>query len=443
MNAYVDVLLVEDDTVLGGALRQRLLLEKFSVQWVESCGQAIELLRRTRLRPAFLLADIRLADGSGEQLYRQIIPYLAQTTVVFATAYGDIAQAVRLVSAGANDYLTKPYDTDALIARIRTAVSACTAVETATRNDENPFLLSPSTEKIAGAIERIAATPLHVLLEGETGVGKELSARYLHARSAYRDGPFVAVNCAEINESLAEVQWFGHDKGAFSGAGSAQQGLFGQAAGGTLFLDEIGQLPDRAQALLLRVLEGGFYRPLGAKEAQASTCRVIASTNTALQDAVTHGRFRSDLYYRLMAAHVVLPALRDRTDQIPALARGFLARCDVVGRQDVRQLTDDAQAAMAAYAWPGNVRELKNRLLRAALMRDEGALDVDDVFPDQKLDVIVAADLATLRDDAEWRGIQRAISESGGHLGLAAQRLGVSRTTLWKKLRKLNAHQAE
>lgn len=445
MTSYVDVLLIEDDTVLGGALRQRLLLEKFSVQWVQSGAQAIEVLRRTRLRPAFLLADIRLPDGSGEQLYRRIIPYLARTTVVFATAYGDIAQAVRLVAAGANDYLTKPYDTDALIPRIKAAVETFGAGESAVRCEENPFALGEQAAGTAAAIERIAAAPQHVLLEGETGVGKELTARYLHARSARRGGPFVAINCAEFSDSLAEVQWFGHVRGAFSGASGGREGVFAQAAGGTLFLDEVGQLPGRAQALLLRVLEGEQYRPLGGSAAAAVDCRVIASSNADLQAAVSEGSFRQDLYYRLTAVQLRLPALRARADQITLLARRFLAEQAGAGMRGSLSFTARADTAMAEYAWPGNVRELKNRVTRAVLMADaqDVSVDVDDLFPDQRLDVLPAGNLATLRDDAEWRGIQNAISESGGHLGLAAKRLGVSRTTLWKKLRKLGERNGE
>ena len=197
------VLLIEDDPVLGGALLQRLRLEGLSAQWVQSCAQAVEWFRRSRQRPAFVLADIRLPDGSGEDLYRRLIPHLAQATVVFATAYGEIAQAVRLVAAGANDYLTKPYDTDALVARMR-AVIAAQPVGSAREVHENPFALDEPASPLAHDLERLAASDLPLLLEGETGTGKDRAARYAHARSPFAAGPFVAVNCASLPPDLAE-----------------------------------------------------------------------------------------------------------------------------------------------------------------------------------------------------------------------------------------------
>lgn len=422
------VLLIEDDELLGGALLQRLRLEGIATQWVQSCAQAVELFRRTRMRPAFLLADIRLRDGSGEDLYRRLIPHLAGTRVVFATAYGDIAQAVRLVSAGANDYLTKPYDTDALVARIRAVIAA----QPAGQHDEvleNPFALHEETYPLAQELERLAASSLPVLLEGETGTGKDRAARYMHARSPYSAGPFVAVNCATLATDLIESLLFGHVKGAFSGASAAREGLFSQAAGGTLYLDEVAELTPRAQAALLGVLENGQYRPLGDSVARQTHCRILASTCTDLQAAMTQGTFRADLFYRLAVANVAPPPLRHRPGALPGLARSILAAQSATGAS----LSSDALQAMHDYAWPGNVRELKNRIARAVVMTDGATIQSGDLFPESKLSE--KPDLAATRLDAEQRAIQQAISESGGHMGQAAKLLGISRTTLWKKLR--------
>lgn len=423
----IQVLLIEDDELLGGALLQRLRLEGISAQWLQSCAQAVELFRRTRMRPAFLLADIRLPDGSGEDLYRRLIPYLASTTVVFATAYGDIAQAVRLVAAGANDYLTKPYDTDALVARIRSVIAA----QPAGRPDEvfeNPYALHEETLPLAQELERLAASSLPVLLEGETGAGKDRAARYMHARSAFGSGPFVAVNCATLATDLIESLLFGHQKGAFSGASTARDGLFAQAAGGTLYLDEVTELTPRAQAALLGVLEHGQYRPLGDSTPRKTHCRVLASTCIDLQEAIEKGAFRADLFYRLAVARVATPPLRQRPGALSGLARAILAEQSYTGA-----LSSDALQTMHAYAWPGNVRELKNRIARAVVMADGDVLHGNDLFPENKL--IEKPDLASTRLDAEQRAIQQAISESGGHMGQAARLLGISRTTLWKKLR--------
>lgn len=424
----IQVLLIEDDALLGAALLQRLRLEGISAQWVQSCAQAVELFRRTRMRPAFLLADIRLPDGSGEELYRRLIPHLARTTVVFATAYGEIAQAVRLVSAGANDYLTKPYDTDALVARIRSVIAAQPSGSNAAVQD-NPFVLDAATHAVAQELERFAVSALPVLFEGETGTGKDRAARYVHARSAFASGPFVAVNCATLATDLVESLLFGHAKGAFSGAGAAREGLFAQAAGGTLYLDEVAELTPRAQAALLRVLENGEYRPLGESSSRQTNCRILASTCANLEAAMAQGTFRADLFYRLAVARVATLPLRNRPAAIDVLASALLEEQHTAG------VTFSANAiqAMHDHAWPGNIREMKNRIARALVMMEGATLHASDLFPERRL--TEQPDLAATRLDAEQRAIQQAISESGGHMGLAAKRLGISRTTLWKKLR--------
>ncbi|KNE27208.1 sigma-54-dependent transcriptional regulator [Achromobacter spanius] len=424
----IQVLLIEDDALLGAALLQRLRLEGISAQWVQSCAQAVELFRRTRMRPAFLLADIRLPDGSGEDLYRRLIPHLARTTVVFATAYGDIAQAVRLVAAGANDYLTKPYDADALVARIRTVIAAQPASGSPAVM-ENPFALDATAHDTAQELERLAASALPVLFEGETGTGKDRAARYVHARSAFSAGPFVAVNCATLTADLVESLLFGHAKGAFSGASAARAGLFSEAAGGTLYLDEVAELTPRAQAALLRVLENGEYRPLGEATSRQTQCRVLASTCADLEAAMAQGTFRADLFYRLAVARITTLPLRSRPGAIEVLASALLDEQPAKGVT----FSSDAMQAMHDHAWPGNIREMKNRIARALVMIDDDTLHASDLFPERRL--TEKQDLATTRLDAEQRAIQQAVSESGGHMGLAAKRLGISRTTLWKKLR--------
>ncbi|CAB5511977.1 Regulatory protein AtoC [Achromobacter anxifer] len=434
--SYIDVLLIEDDRVLGGALRQRLRLEGLSAVWVENCSQAVEAFRRQRLRPAFILADIRLPDGSGEDLYRRIIPYVARSTIVFATAYGELAQAVRLVAAGATDYLTKPYDVDALIPRIHAAVEAFDDEDASPALPENPFLGSPATEAVAAAIQKLAPLDLTVLLQGETGVGKELTARFMHANSSCSSGPFVPVNCASLADELVESQLFGHRRGAFSGAREAHRGLIEHAGGGTLFLDEVGELSPRAQAALLRVLEDKRFLPLGDSTPLKADCRFVASTNIDLAEAVRRQAFRADLYYRLAVGHLNLPPLRERPQDILPLAERFLRDWSATARP-AATFSGGARDALLRHAWPGNIRELKNRVQRAAVIADGPALEESDLFPEGSLgEPVVIPDLNAARADAELRSIQQAIAVSGGQLGLAAKRLGISRTTLWKKLRQ-------
>ena len=429
----IDCLVIEDDRVLGGALEQRLKLEGFRVRWVTTCADARRALRARA--PDFVLADIRLPDGSGEDVYRDALPYLGDATIVFATAFAEVEQAVRLVRAGADDYLTKPVDADALVDRIR-SVAPRHAERAPRQTSTARFALSPTTEIIETQLRRVAQRDLPVLLRGETGVGKEVAARFIHEHSGRANGPFVAVNCGAIPRELMESQFFGHERGAFTGALTAHSGHFEEAKGGTLFLDEIGELDARLQAALLRVLQDGRYRPVGSPRDQVFDGRVVAATNADLPARIATGQFRNDLYYRLAAVEVLLPPLRERPAEIEPLARLFLD--DAAGRAELAtpQLHPDALAALLAYDWPGNVRELRNRIERAVALGSGEPLSASDVFPEQRLGDSGPTTLASAREQAEFEEIERAIALSGGRLSEAAKRLGVSRTTLWKRRRK-------
>jgi len=427
----IHVLLIEDDSVLGGALVQRLRLEGFHVSHASDGEQALSALRRQR--PDFVLSDIRLPDGSGEDLYRRALPYLGRTPIVFATAFADVGQAVRLVRAGADDYLTKPFDVDALVERIRALVPAAAG--------EGPTLgfgLSPATARLAADLERLAARDVPVLLLGETGVGKEVAARRLHEASARANGPFVAVNCGAVPRELMESQFFGHERGAFTGASGAHVGWFEEAAGGTLFLDEIGELDPRLQTALLRVLQDGHFRRLGARQDQRFSGRVVAATNADLGARIAERAFREDLYYRLAVVELRVPPLRERPDEVLPLARGLLQQATERQGLATPALSGETEAALRAHDWPGNVRELRNRIERAVALCDGHTLGAGDLFPERALDEPgPAATLADARERAELAQIERALEQSGGRLAEAAQRLGISRTTLWKRRKKL------
>lgn len=426
----IDVLLIEDDRVLGGAVAQRLRLEGLQVRWAEDGAQAMAALRQRR--PAFVLADIRLPDGSGEDLYRRALPFLGDTPIVFATAFADIAQAVRLVRAGAEDYLTKPYDMDELVARIH-ALARPPQDESI---EAKPFGLSPDTAALAHQLQRLAASDLPVLLRGETGVGKEVAARFMHAHSARAGGPFVAVNCGAIAHELMESQFFGHERGAFTGAVAAHAGHFEETGEGTLFLDEIGELDARLQTALLRVLQDGSYRRLGAQRERHFGGRIIAATNADLAERMAQRAFRDDLYYRLAVAELELPPLRQRPAEIMPLAAHFLRQAAARHHSSALQIDAAAEAALIAHDWPGNVRELRNRIERAVALADADRLTALDLFPEQRLDALEPTTLADAREQAELAQIERALALSGGRVSEAAQRLGISRTTLWKRRRQ-------
>lgn len=429
----LDILVIEDDRVLGGALTQRLRLEGFTVRWVQTCASAMSALRDAR--PDLVLADIRLPDGSGEDLYRRALPHLGDTPIVFATAFAEVEQAVRLVRAGADDYLTKPYDVDALIERVRTL--AARDVRSPDPIDE-PFGASEATSALATDLRRVAERELPVLLRGETGVGKEVAARFIHRRSARAAGPFVAVNCGAVARELMESQLFGHERGAFTGAHTPHVGFFEEAAGGTLFLDEIGELDLRLQPALLRVLEDGSFRRLGGSTDRRFDGRIIAATNADLDARIEAREFREDLYFRLAVVEFTVPPLRERPGEIEALARQLLARALERDGRDGLELSEDARAAMLAHPWPGNVRELRNRIERAVALTADDRIGPTDLFPEHRLDGPSLRSLADARGQAELEEIERALLLSRGRVGEAAKRLGISRTTLWKRRRRLS-----
>lgn len=426
--AKPDILVIEDDAILGGAVVQRLKLEGFNPVWAQTCAEAIAALKRGR--PDFVLSDIVLPDGSGEDVFRKAQPWLGDTPILFATAFGEIDQAVRLVKAGAEDYLTKPYDVDELVGRIRTSLSRRRRSPDGAASAE--FALSPATETIAEQLRRAAATDLPVLLTGETGVGKEVAARYLHTNSPRSGSPFLAINCGAIPHELLESQFFGHERGAFTGATRSHVGYFEEAAGGTLFLDEIGELDARLQTALLRVLEDGRFRPVGSQKDKTFGGRIIAATNADLGQLRSERKFRDDLYYRLSVIEIPLPPLRERPSEIEPLARRFLQEFSS-GIRPVPELSDDALQALLRYDWLGNIRELRNRLQRAGVFAKGDLLEADDIFPEMRLVGVEEETLADVRKRAEAELIERTIAASHGRIGEAAKQLGISRTTLWKR----------
>lgn len=425
------ILIVEDDPVLGGALSQRLRLESFRVCWAKTCQEALTALHRDVYD--FILADIRLPDGSGEEMYRQAMPLLGKTPIVFATAFADIEQAVRLVRAGANDYLTKPYDVEVLVDRIQELVNSRESDPTSS-SDSPSFGISEATAPLAANLRRLANRNLPILLRGETGTGKEVAARYLHGHSQPSSLPFVAVNCGAIPQELVESQFFGHERGAFTGAARRHIGYFEEAGEGVLFLDEIGELDSRLQTSLLRVLQERTFRRVGGAQDVEFQGRIIAATNADLQQLIKSGRFREDLYYRLAVVELTIPPLRARVGEVLPLARQFAKRAaDRYALDADIEFSQSAVEALLNYEWPGNVRELLNRVERGVALTDSNMLDVLDLFPENRLDPSTPHSLTDARLQAELQYIENVLTQSGGRVGEAAKRLGISRTTLWKR----------
>jgi len=438
----VSILLIEDDNVLGPALLQRLRLEGFAPRLVTNGRQALEELARSR--PDVILSDIRLPDMNGEEIWRRMLERKGPLPTFFMTAYGEIEQAVRLVKAGARDYLTKPVDVDALVKAIMEIRDGSTEPrEPSPPPDALPQPApslggSPAMRAIEAQLAKAARSSLPILLVGETGTGKEVAAQFVHRQSDRADRPLVAINCATIPGHLAESVIFGHEKGAFTGATARHIGVAEEVGDGTLFLDEIGELPLDLQPKLLRLIEARSFRPLGAKADTPFAGRIVSATHADLGERVAAKTFREDLYFRLNVLTFRLPPLRDRAADVLSLAELFVAEAGTrTGR--VIALGSDLRAALLAHDWPGNIRELRNRIERAVTLSDAAVLGFADVFPETSLDQVVSAgEDGSLHDTARAAiraRVQAALRQTNGNQSEAARLLGVSRTTIWKHSR--------
>jgi DNA-binding NtrC family response regulator len=430
--------IVEDDPIMGESLVQRLELEGYRAKWWQSGEEALGDLRDVACH--VLVCDIRLPDIDGEQLFRRALPELGATPVIFITAFGEIEQAVRLIRAGADDYVTKPFEVEALLRKI--AVLCKREVTAGNEMSGRRALgLSAAMRGVETELHRVKDAAMPVLLLGETGVGKEVAARELHDASTRRELPFITAYCATISVERAEGELFGHERGAAAEPEMSPIGLVEQAGSGTLFLDEVSALPLALQGKLLRLLEDGTYRRRGGTLTMTTDARIVSSSNADLLALIAEGRFRADLYYRLNAIELHIPPLRARQEDIVPLAEHFLAQFARRSGQRIPSLTPGASAALRDHLWPGNIRELRNRLERAVrLGSGTGQLSAQAVFPEQVLldqpqDRVTS--LAEARERAERLHIEETIRQTRGEIGKAAALLGVSRTTLWEKMRKL------
>jgi DNA-binding NtrC family response regulator len=430
--------IVDDDPIMGESLVQRLQLEGYRAIWWQSGEEALAHLPGAGCR--VVVCDIRLPDLDGEQLFRRALPDLGATPVIFITAFGEIEQAVRLMQAGADDYVTKPFEIEVLLHKI--AVLCAREVAAGNGNTGRETLsASAAMRSVESELLRVTDTASPVLLLGQTGVGKEVAARQLHNASARRELPFIVVSCATIPVERAESEIFGHERGGVVGSRIAHVGLVEQAGGGTLFLDEVSALPLVLQGKLLRLLEDGRYRRIGGTQELVSEARIVSSSNADLPALVARGTFRADLYYRLNVIELHIPPLRARVEDIIPLAEHYLVQLARGVGYRVPSLTPVARTALREHDWPGNVRELRNRLERAlGLSAGAPQLSAQAIFPEQMLldqPGERVASLAEARERAERRHIEGAISQTNGEIAKAAALLGISRTTLWEKMRRL------
>lgn len=426
---------IEDDPVMGESLLQRLELEGCNVDWWTKGRDAVTGLRR--LEHDLVICDIRLPDMGGETVFQEAVREEDAPPFLFITAYGEIDQAVALMRAGAGDYLTKPFSMDDFLDRVKALLSRRN-----TPAAQAPALgTSKAMLKVEQLLRRVAGLDSPLLITGETGVGKEVCARFVHQISPLASQPFIAVNCAAIPAALLESELFGHEKGAFTGAHARHCGYAERARGGILFLDEVADMPLPLQAKLLRLLEDRAFYRIGGERPVSFDARLICATNQDLEAAVQHGAFREDLYFRINVIPVHIPALRERVADVVPLLHRFAAEFAAVMGREVKGVSALAEEAALAHDWPGNVRELRNRTERAVALARGPWLAPGDLFPEvgtpQDGKAGEMATLSEVRDAAELRQIHRALQMTGGHVTKAAELLKVSRTTLWEKMRRL------
>ena len=438
------ILVVEDDAPLREALGDTLDLAGYSVMLAADAGEALSWLEKGQ--PGLVLSDVQMPGMDGHALLRNLKLRRPEIPVLLMTAYGQIERAVEAMREGAADYLPKPFEPERLLA----AVARYYRRE-AEPASGNVIAEDPATIAVLELARRVAVTDTTVLLTGESGVGKEVFAHFIHQQSARNKGPFVAVNCAAIPENLLESVLFGHEKGAFTGAASMQTGKFEQANTGVVLLDEVAELPLSLQAKLLRVLQEREVERVGGRQSIPLDVRVVAATNRNLADAVRDGDFREDLYYRLNVFPLEIPPLRSRLQDIPPLARYFLKYFEnVVGRRGFA-LSDAALAELTRYTWPGNIRELCNVVQRAMVLASGREIAPEHLmlpreFASRMTKTVVdsvsseAGSLASARDrglkDVERDTILETLRRMGGSRRKTADALAMSERTLRHKLKQ-------
>jgi len=378
-------------------------------------------------------------EKSGIDLLRRLKTDDSDMEVVLVTAFGTIDDAVAAIKSGAYDYLTKPVDPERLLLTVRRAAER-SALAREVRHlraqmggQDEIIAVSRAMQQVVATIAQLASTDSTVLIEGESGTGKELVARALYAQSARRHKRFVPINCGAIPEALLESELFGHRKGAFTGAVVDRSGLLEEAHGGVLFLDEIGEMAPSMQVRLLRFLQGGEVRRIGDTTTRQVDVRLVAATHRSLEVEVAEGRFRQDFYYRINVIGIQIPPLRDRVDDIAPLATSFLRRTAARLRRPITGFTPGAVELLQSYSWPGNARELENAIERAVNLASGPLLTEADL----PAAVTVRGESPPLvTDDVERTRLLGALEQSHWNQGRAAAALGISRTTLWRKMRE-------
>ena len=455
------VWIVDDDRSIRWVLEKALGREGIASQSFGSADEAMDALAKGAC-PRVLVSDIRMPGASGLDLLRQVKQDHPDLPVIIMTAYSDLDSAVAAFQGGAFEYLPKPFDVDQAVALVRRALDqGRSQIGASPAEPLAPEILgqAPAMQEVFRAIGRLSQSHATVLINGESGTGKELVARALHRHSPRRDGTFVAINTAAIPRDLLESELFGHEKGAFTGANTQRRGRFEEAAGGTLFLDEIGDMPAELQTRLLRVLSDGQFYRVGGHQPIRANVRVITATHQNLEQRVKDGLFREDLFHRLNVIRLRLPPLRERREDIPDLARHFLANSAQQLGVEPKRISESALKFLQGMPWPGNVRQLENLCHWLTVMAPGQQIEIEDLPSElrdgesvgvsgdwQGLLAVAADEMLAAKPGAVWKNltdafeallIRRALAATGGRRIEAAQLLGIGRNTITRKIQEL------
>ncbi len=449
------ILVVDDEKLIRWSVGERLQRDGYEVIAAESGEQALDVVAANA--PDLMLLDVRLPGIDGITTLQRALALQPEVAVLMMSAHSTVDIAVEAMKHGAIDFLVKPFPFQSLDAAVQRALQTARtrrqiAALTAERKNGAAALAalvgrSASMEGIRNMVSRLAASDATtVLIEGESGAGKEVVARAVHFESGRAEKPFMQVNCAALPEHLLESELFGHERGAFTDAHTQKRGLFESADGGSVMLDEIGDLPPGGQAKLLRLLENKTFRRVGGVQEFRADVRVLAATNVDLEERVAEGRFRADLFFRLNVVRIVMPALRDHAEDIPILAAHFIAKFNQEMKREVKGLSPAAIDALTAYHWPGNVRELRNVIERAFILHANAdeirpehlSPEVRRAVPQKKPEKLVpqVPDQGLVLDDVERKLIAEAMERASGNQSKAARLLGISRDTLRYRLKK-------